>query len=34
MIDANQRIEEQQGVVRSIMTAKVDLKKYSTSKAS
>ena len=34
MIDANQRIEEQQGVVRSIVTAKVDLKKYATSKAS
>lgn len=34
MIDANQRIEEQQGVVRDIISARVDLKKYSTFKAS
>lgn len=32
MIDANQRIEEQQGVVRGIISARVDLKKYVTPK--
>lgn len=34
MIDANQRIEEQQGVVRGLITAKVDLQKYVTPKPS
>jgi len=34
MIDANQRIEEQQGVVRRIVTAKVDLKSYAAPKVS
>ncbi len=34
MIDANQRIEEQQGVVRGLVTANVDLKKYATPKVS
>ncbi|MBN8247818.1 MAG: thymidylate kinase [Verrucomicrobia bacterium] len=32
MIDANQRIEEQQGVVRSIVSARVNLKQYITPK--
>jgi len=32
MIDANQRIEEQQGVVRGIVSARVDLKNYITPK--
>lgn len=34
MIDANQRIEEQQGVVRGLVTAKVNLKNYVTPKPS
>lgn len=33
MIDANQRIEEQQGVLRRIVSARVDLKKYAPTKA-
>ncbi|HTH49311.1 MAG TPA: thymidylate kinase, partial [Candidatus Limnocylindria bacterium] len=28
IMDANQRIEEQQGLVRKLLTAKVDLKKF------
>jgi dTMP kinase len=34
IMDANQRIEEQQGLVRRLLTAKVELRKFAANKAS